>query len=324
MEERELPIETKIEKIIRYSTISKRHVREIIEKIYTSKEHNLFFLKIRESKIHRRLFFLHRFGIFGVDSEIQIPYFYLTNIPKRRRSEVKVPGSIALQHVVSREVNVTSDGKDFLFLFLGVPESHATKFERDFKDILAYFIILFIRSNKDLINLINAKEFNYKIMKSTLKDYENINFDSIGKELSEIFEGEKGEIDPVIRSKIEKIISQIISSVTRNITQFVESSRKMIPNVMLSFHVSSRIWLSTILTKTHLTIEEYVNILNDLYINKLIENKSTVFWCENCILESPSYDEHYGRIAPSKITKNKCLNCGRTNLIVPFFHSTSY
>jgi len=103
----------------------------------------------------------------------------------------------------------------------------------------------------------------------------------------------------------------MVFGVAKNITNFVESSRKMMPNIMLSFHVLSRIWLSTILAKTHLTIDDYVNILNDLYLNKLIENKSTVFWCENCILESPSYDEHYGRIAPSKITKNKCLHCSR-------------
>ena len=312
MEERELPLEAKIEQIIRYPTISKRSVREIIDKIYTSEEHNLFFSKIIESQTHRRLFFLHRFDLFGADSEIQLPYFYLTSIPKRGRGEEKVPESRALQHVVSREVNVARDGKDFLFSFLGIPESRATEFGGDFKDILAYFTILFIRSNKDLINLINAKEFNYRIMKSILKDYENISFDNIGTELSEVFEGKEGEIDPVIISKIEKVVSQIVSGVARNITHFVESSRKMIPNIMLSFHLSSRMWLSTILNKTDLIIDDYVNILDDLYINKLIENKSTVFWCENCILESPSYVEHHGRIAPSKITKNKCLNCGRT------------
>jgi len=248
-----------------------------------------------------------------VDSEIQLPYFYLTNIPKRGRGEKKVPESRALQHIVSREVDIdiARDGKDFLFSFLGIPESRATEFGGDFKDILAYFTILFIRSNEDLINLINAKGFDYKIMKSTLKDYGNISFDNVGKQVSEVFKGKEGEIDPAIKSKIEKIISQIVSGITRNITHFVESSRKMMPNMMLSFHVSSRIWLSTILNKTGLTIDDYVSILEDLYINKLIENKSTVFWCESCSLESPSYSEYHGRIAPSKITKNKCLNCGR-------------
>ena len=319
MKERKLPFEAKIEQIIRHPTISKRSVKEIIDEIYTSEEHNLFFSKITMSPIHRRLFFLHRFDLFGVDSEVQLPYFYLTNLPKRGRGEEKVPESRALQHVVSREVNVARDSKDFLFSFLGIPGSRVTEFGEDLKDILAYFTLLFIRSNEDLINLINAKGFNYKIMKSVLKDYENISFDNIGKELSEVFEGEGGEIDLVIRSKIEKIISQIVSGVARNITQFVESSRKAMPNIMLSFHLSSRMWLSTILTKTHLTIDDYANILNDLYINKLINNKSTVFWCENCILESFSYDEHYGRIAPSKITKNKCLNCGRTQFYSSIF-----
>lgn len=320
MVERKLPLEAKIEQIVRRPTISKRSNREIIDEIFSSENHNLFFSKIRESHTHRRLFFLHRFDLFGVDSEIQLPYFYLTNIPKRGRWEENIPESRALQHVVSKELDVARDSKDFLLSFLGIPESRAAEFGEDFKDILAYFTVLFIRSNENLINLINAKEFDYKIMKFVLRDYKNtINFDNIVNKISEAFKGKEGEIDSVIISKIEKMISQVVSSMTRNITSFIESSRKAIPNMMLSFHLSSKIWLSTILNKTDLTIEDYVNILDDLYINNLIENKSTVFWCENCSLENPSYSEYYGRIAPSKIAKNKCLNCGRNQSFSSLF-----
>lgn len=319
MEERKLPFDAKIEQIIRYPTISKRSVEEIISEIYTSEEHNLFFSKIRRLSIHRRLLFLHRFDLFGVDSGMQLPYFYLTSVPKRGRGEEKVPEPKAFQDVVSREANVAGDGKDFLFSLLGISGSGVAEFGEDLKDILAYFTILLIRSNKDLINLVNAKEFDYKVMKSVLKGYENLGFDNIGKELSEVFEGHEGEIDPVIRSKIERIISQIVFGAAKDIIYVAESSRKAIPNIMPSFHLSSRLWLSTILTKTHLAMHDYTDILNDLYMNKLINNESTVFWCENCILESPSYDEHYGRIAPSKITKNKCLTCGRTQFYSSIF-----
>lgn len=86
----------------------------------------------------------------------------------------------------------------------------------------------------------------------------------------------------------------------------------MKPNLMLSFHQLSRIWVSTILSRTFLKVDDYINILDDLYINGLIENKSTVFWCENCSLENPSYSEYHGRIAPSKIIKSKCLNCAKS------------
>ncbi len=304
MKDKELPLRAKIEQIIRQPTISKKSVSEIIEKIYTSEEHNLFFSRIRESETHKKLFFLHRFDLFG---EAQfIPYFYLANIPKRGKYQEK-----ALQYVISKEV-VVRDSEDYLLSFLGLPEPHAKEFGEDFKDILAYFTILFIRSNEDLVNLINAEEFDYKTMKSILKNYENISFDVVERQLSEVFKGERGELDPVIRSKIEKLISQIISGLTGNIVRFVESSRKMMPNMMLPFHKLSRMWLLTILTKARLDIKEYVNILDDLHIHKLIENISTVFWCENCSLENPSYSEYHGRIGPSKIARNKCLNCGRT------------
>lgn len=149
-------------------------------------------------------------------------------------------------------------------------------------------------------------------MKSILKNYENISFDVVGRQLAEVFKGNRGELDPVIRSKIEKLISQIISGLTGNIVRFAESYRKMMPNMMLPFHKLSRMWLLTILTKARLDIEEYVNILDNLHIHKLIENISTVFWCENCSLENPSYSEYHGRIGPSKIARNECLNCGRT------------
>jgi hypothetical protein len=312
MTEGKKPFKAKIEDIVRAPVTSKRMTKEIIDEIYSSENHNLFFLKIRESNPHKKLFFLHRFDIFGANSEVQLPYFYLTNIPKVRRDEEKVPESRTFQHVVSREINVARDSKDFLFSFLGIPKANKKELEEDFRDILAYFTILFIRSNEELVDLINAKEFNYKIMKSILKDYKNISFDGVGKQLSEVFEDEEGKIDPVIRSKIEKIVSQIVSGVARNIPRFAESSRKVMPDMMLSFHRLSRIWLSTILTKTFVELKDYINILDDLFMNELIENKSTVFWCENCSLESPSYSEYHGRIAPSIIIKNKCLKCGRT------------
>lgn len=308
MVEKESSLETKVEQIVRRSLVSKRSTKEIIDEIYSSRNHSLFFSSIREHSAHKRLFFLHRFDLFGVSSEMQLPYFYLTSIPKRREiSESKV-----LQHVVLREVDVVRDGRDFLISFLGIPESCMREFEVDFMDILAYFTILFIRSNENLVKLVNAKNFDYKIMKSVLKDYKDtISFDEVDKELSEIFKGEDGAIDPIIKSKIEKMILQVVSGIANNIVGLLESSRKIIPNWMLSFHLSSRIWLSTILNKAKLTLKDYIGILDDLYMCNLIENKSTIFWCENCSLESPSYTEHHGRIAPSKITKSKCLNCGR-------------
>ena len=111
MVEKESALETKIERVLRRSLVSKRSTKEIVDEIYSSRDHSLFFSSIREHSAHKRLFFLHRFDLFGVSSEMQLPYFYLTDIWKREGvSESKV-----LHHVVLREVDVVRDGKDFLF-----------------------------------------------------------------------------------------------------------------------------------------------------------------------------------------------------------------
>ena len=58
MVEKEPPLETKIERVLRRSLVSKRSTKELVDEIYSSRNHSLFFSSIREHPAHKRLFFI--------------------------------------------------------------------------------------------------------------------------------------------------------------------------------------------------------------------------------------------------------------------------
>jgi len=303
-------LDLKIEKVVRASVQSGKSTKELIEDVISNTPLNIFFNRISSNPHHKRLLFLHRFDLFGIEDEMQLPYFHLCSPPIGEKELSTQAESTALQYVVSSEIEVVGNGKIILQTMFGIDENKWNIFSEDFKDVVAYFAIQFIRNNPNIKSLINAEKFDYQIMKEILKDYKDtIDFDAFGKEIESAFETDQGEIDPVIKSKIERLIIQIISGIMKNIEGVIESARKMMPNYILPLHLSSSLWLRNLLSRSGLSFQEYLNVLDELYRNRLIENKSTIFWCENCSLENPSYSEHHGRIAPSKISRNNCLNC---------------
>ena len=313
-------LDLKIEKVVRASVQSEKSTKELIEDVISNRHLNIFFNQISSNPHHKRLLFLHRFDLFGIEDEMQLPYFHLCSPPVGEKELSTQAESTALQYVVSSEIEVVGNGKIILQTMFGIDENKWNIFSEDFKDVVAYFAIQFIRNNPNIKRLINAEKFDYQIMKEILKDYKNtIDFDTFGKEIESAFETDQGEIDPVIKSKIERLIIQIISGIMKNIEGVIESARKMMPNYILPLHLSSSLWLRNLLSRSGLSFQEYLNVLDELYRNRLIENKSTIFWCENCSLENPSYSEQHGRIAPSKISRNKCLNCNKSQSYASIF-----
>ena len=290
-------------KIVKNSLISKNG-KEIIKKIYSSQSYHIFFSKMRKSSYHQKLFFLHKNDLFGISTEMKLPYFFLFRISKK-----KIKG---LQYLVSRELNITRDRENLLGSWLENSNLDVKKFLEGIVDIIIYFLIYFIRSNKKFKNLVNTKEFNYKIMKTILKGYENIKIDDFLNELEIIFKEEEGKIDPTIAHKIRDFAHLITIVTMKNIENLIDFSKMAIPNIILPFHQLSKEWLLNILKKANLKEDEYLDILDDLYMNNLINNESIIFWCEACSLESPSYSEFHGRIGPSNIIKTKCQKCGKS------------
>ena len=313
-------LDSKIEKVVRTSFQSEKSTKELIEDVISNRPLNIFFNQISSNPHYKRLLFLHRFDLFGIEDEMQLSYFHLCSPPKSEKELSTQADSTALEYVVSSEIEVVSDGKIILQTMFGIDENRWKIFSEDFKDVVAYFAIHFIRSNPNIKSLINAEKFDYQIMKEILKDYKNtIDFEAFGKEVESAFKTDQGEIDSVIKSKIERLIIQMLSGIMKNIEGITEITQKMMPNYILPFHLSSSLWLKNLLSRSGLSFQEYLNVLDELYRNRLIENKSTIFWCENCSLENPSYSEHHGRIAPSKISRNNCLNCDQPQSYASIF-----
>lgn len=61
-----------------------------------------FFNQFSNFPIYRRLLFLHRFDLFGIEDEMQMPYLHLCN-PKIDERELIESGATALQHIVASE-----------------------------------------------------------------------------------------------------------------------------------------------------------------------------------------------------------------------------
>jgi len=306
-------LEVQIEKAVKNTLFSNKSTKELIKEAKSFPDLNSFFNKLSNFHIYKRLLFLHRFDLFGIEDEMQIPYLHLCNLPKIKKIESNEHDSTALQHIVSTELLGVDNYNGVISAFFGIDKSTHKAFSEDLKDIVAYFMIQFIRNNPNIKTLVNADNFDYNIMKDVLKNYDDtINLNILTGEIEAAFGERKGEIDPIIKSKIERLSLLFVTGITKNIEMLIENTPKILPNFILPFHLSSRLWLNNLLTKSGLSFKDYLNILDELYRDHLIQNKSTILWCENCSIEIPSFTQQHGRIAPSKISRSKCLNCEKS------------
>lgn len=268
----EKSLDVQLEKAIKSSLISKRTSKELINEALRFPNLNSFFNQFSRFPIYKRLLFLHRFDLFGIEDEMQRPYLHLCN-PKIEERESIESGSTALHHIVASELGAVNNYKSIWESMLGIDDKKRDEVSEDFKDILAYYVIRFIRSNTNIKTLVNADDFDYHKMKELLKNYDG----TIDLENEE-------EIDPTIKAKIEKLSLLVTSGIMKNIENLFDNAPKMLPNFILSFHLSSELWLRNLLKKSGLSFKEYLSVLDDLYRYRLIENKNTIFWCENWAL----------------------------------------
>ncbi|MCK4798349.1 MAG: hypothetical protein KAT05_13290 [Spirochaetes bacterium] len=306
-------LDTQLETAFNNSIVSKTTTKELIKKVKLSDNLILYFSQLSIFPTHKRLLFLHRSDLFGFEYEIKNLYLHLCNIPKKNKIKTNEADSATLQHIVSNEFEGVNKYENIISSMLGIDENKQNAIFQDIGDIIAYYGIQFIRNNPNLKKLVNDEHFDYRIMKNVLKNYnETIDLKILCGENDVESENETIKIDPLIISKKDKITELFISSLGKNIENIIEQTPAMVPNLFMPTHLYSNILLKDLLYKLNTTFEEYVSILDALYRNHLIDNKSTMFWCENCSIETPSYTQHHGRIAPSKIPRDKCLICGKS------------
>jgi hypothetical protein len=104
-------LDSKIEKVVRASFQPEKSTKELIEDAFSNKPLNTFFNQISSNHHHKRLLFLHRFDLFGIEDEMQLPYFRLCSLPISEKELSTQAESTALQYLVSREIDVVSNGK---------------------------------------------------------------------------------------------------------------------------------------------------------------------------------------------------------------------
>lgn len=303
--------------------ISSKDLKSIISDIEKKPELSSFMNKISENDSLQRFLFLHRVDLFSMENGIPIPYFYYCTLKKGKRSTQIEEPSKALSTVVEREEMKIDQFQKSFIIFLGLADEKSEKqFLLDLEDIFFYFLIKFVRYNDTLNELINEKEgFTYAKMKEKLKDYKEISFDAL-KELGDLFKDENEEnlaLDKHVKRKIEDYISHLFNVISRDILQWTEASSKVMPTIVLQFHLISSIWVNGILEKSKLNFNEYSGILTDMYSHRLIKNFNTVYWCENCYVDEPFFEISSGRFAPAQINRKKCVKCSK-----PMSFSTIY
>lgn len=310
------PFNVEVEKAVRNALYSPKTTHELLQEVVNSKILTNYFKHITNNMIHNKLLFLHRLDLFGLEGVPNFPYLHLSDLSKKE-IDGNIKHSKALEHA---SISRTLEGENFYKEFFDIDEAEWDKFSQDFKDIVFYFGILFARKNPDIIKLINEPEFNYEKMKRMLKDYSIlVDFEATRekKDTKQIIE--KEEIDPIIISKAEKLGVNVVKSSISNLDNIISQMKNLATSVFLPFHAISKKWLSDLLSLAALSYEEYIEILDDLYTYKLLQTKSMISWCEKCYMESDLMTTHIGNIAPSKLTKEKCLICGKTKSYAAIF-----
>ena len=294
----------KLDQAFRSAYRSKRKTKGLVEDISNDKYLSMFFGRISENFKLKKMFFLHRADLFDSDSDYPAPYLLFCNVPDDKSNKKSEDESKALQHFVKEELGFMNPPLQMKFLkdTFGVSETNWKDMIGDYLDIFLYFGIKFIRSNPDLKAIINADDFNYQKMRELLGnpvDFLNL------EDPQNIFNTLTPE--PAIQKKMEYLATRLGSGIMKSFE--TGTLPTMNPDYKILFQLPSRIRVRNLLQRSKLSFEEYQSVLDELHRYHLLENVQTITWCENCSLEGLSFSQHKGPFAPSKITRDSCINC---------------
>ncbi len=302
----------------RYSASS---LEDLISVTSTSQSLTYLFKEMSNNLNLKKLLFLHRVDLFGVDTDVHIPYLPLCSIPKgiRKKIDLSQP-SKTLQHIVSNEFSsMEVKGQGFLKQKLGLND----EILGDAMDISLYMVIHYLRQNEKLRNLITSPDFSYIEMKKEMGDFKTaLKLEEYFAYIAANFNNEK-IVDPIVLKKFEKVVLNSIANFMSSIDESLEQISNLTPDVMLTLHANSILWIGNLLSKTAMKYETYIEVLDDLYRFKLIENRSIMTWCDSCSIESPTYSATTAKVAPQKFMKaRRCLTCSKLELFSSFYGIT--
>lgn len=283
-------------------TKSKADVKSIVKDIDSNPEITIFFKKLWNNNNFQKFFFAQKHQIFPtiVDDliKLDLPFLFWSNLPKKVKK-----GSITVFVTTSELEQQKTEN-----LTKVVNESFE-EMTNEIRDFVVYYLIKFVKSNEEIRQLIENKNFSYKLMKSILKDYSRVNI--------EVFEDFK-DIEALITDKTDKDKEKI----TKNLLAALEKGKKEFESRWFDLFNAIDfsglkgqyyIWgygnLLEFLEAQSIKKDGYEDILSGLYELKLIKNISTAFWYKTC-LDEPFIGHSGSNIAPTQFGM-KCPKCGK-------------
>ena len=298
--------------------------KAVIDGAYSSSEFSLFLEKVRQSPHHLQLLTLHRVDLFGADAtSFQALLFLASQQKPKGRTKVTTEGpSKALEYAVTAEIVNPERAKDTIRKIFGVPPEDAERVAEAVADVIAFFLFTFIRTNPVLLDLVNSESFSFAEMKKQIPSYTaSLSFVGIEEKLNEVFAGGPGA-DPELNRRVQEVLLPLILHWGQQGLPNVGEVSKMLPNMLLTFHLQSQAIVANIIDLSGITFEEYIDVVEDMHIHKLIQSYNVIHWCENCSLEIPLIETTTGKINPSKLSRKRCMNCQSPMSFSAFYSPT--
>jgi hypothetical protein len=257
------------------------NLKNILEGIRKSDEMTFFFRNLwKENSTQARLFFLHREQLFPFEEKVIIPCLFWSKVQTKKERRI-LDITTELEEIKGQQA---LEKLGFEKLFNGI------------KDLIAYAIIKVIRKNAGIKKLVSDKTFSFRKMKKILGDYSQINFDVLKQEEIE----NVPELDSIVKANVLKFVKTFDPLGAVEAISSTFGFAKILPLMGIPH-------LEKVLEITEIGFDDYTDILNRLYVSKLINNFQTLFWCEYC-LDTPQVFISTSRIDPDHL-KMKCLKC---------------
>ena len=281
--------------------------KEIVEDKVELKPHiDLFFEHLWNNIDMQKILFAHRRQIFPDFSEdgmnLRFPLLLWSNLPQNaKKSSLDV---LSVQNEFEEMKRKQT---------IGIVNEYTEEIKNEFEDLLYYYLIKFLRNNKQIIKVAQADDFSYYYMKKELKNYKNINYD-VFDDIDEILSSDSG-------NESKKLIN--FDSVSKNVKDGIGNNWLDLVNSLDFSNLKGGLFLSgyqniiEFLTKSDIKTKNYENILSELYSLRLIENIGTVFWCSQC-LDEPFIAHTISNIHPSQYNL-KCPKCNKK-----MYHVSAY
>lgn len=268
------------------------NLKKLLEEINKSNELTLFFTNLwKEDSTQARLFFLHREQLFPFEDKFIFPYLFWSNVrEERERSILEI--TTELEEIKRQQV---WNKLGFDKLLNGI------------KDLIAYWAIRVIRENKSLKKLVLDEAFPFRKMKEILGDYTKIKFDVLKQEEIENIP----ELNYIVKTSSMRFVKSF------DPLKFIEALSST-SGVASNLPLMGIPQLNEILETADMGFNEYTEIINDLYVIKLISNAHTLFWCEQC-RDTPQIFVTTSRIDPRHM-KMKCLKCKKQMSVSSMFN----